>query len=190
MQTRAKSSANIAGSGLRPLKVTKVEDLAINFEQFKELQQKDKTLTKYWELAKENNEGDRMKALFIVERGLLYRIYRAGPDSDEVKQVCIPEPLGHKVIRMAHETLLSGHQGIKRTTDKILQEFYFPLLATKVRQFVKSCELGLCQRCSNKNVGGQAPIQSLPISSEVFETVYIDIVGEIIPNSAEGHRYS
>jgi len=89
---------------------------------------------------------------------------------------------------MAHETLLSGHQGIKRTTDKILQEFYFPLLATKVRQFVKSCEL--CQRCSNKNVGGQAPIQSLPISSEVFETVYIDIVGEIIPNSAEGHRYS
>ena len=87
MQTRAKSSANIAGSGPRPLKVTKVEDLDINFEQFKELQQKDKTMAKYWEIAKENNEGDRMKAQFIVEWELLYKIYRAGPDSDKVKQV-------------------------------------------------------------------------------------------------------
>jgi len=104
-----------------------------------------------------------------------------------IKQVCVPQPLVDKVIRIAHETLLSGHQGIKRTTEKILREFYFPLLATKVKHFVKSCDL--CQQCSNKNIGGVAPIQSSPISSEVFETVYIDLVGEIIPNSAEGHKY-
>ena len=187
VQTRAAKAAEAANSNPRPLKVTKVEGLDIDYEKFKSLQEQDESLAKYWDLARQQSDRDDSKAQFVIKRGLLYRLYRAGPDSDVIKQVCVPQPLVDKVIRIAHETLLSGHQGIKRTTDKILREFYFPLLATKVKRFVKSCDL--CQRCSNKNVGGVAPIQSMPISSEVFETVYIDLVGEIIPNSAEGHRY-
>ena len=187
VQTRAAKAAEAANSGPRPLKVTKVEDLDVDYEKFKSLQHQDESLAKYWDLAKQQSDRGDSRAQFVIKRGLLYRLYRAGPDSDVIKQVCVPQPLVDKVIRMAHETLLSGHQGIKRTTDKILREFYFPLLATKVKRFVKSCDL--CQRCSNKNVGGVAPIQSMPISSEVFETVYIDLVGEIIPNSAEGHKY-
>jgi len=52
---------------------------------------------------------------------------------------------------------------------------------------VRSCDL--CQRCSNKKVGGQAPLQAMPVALNAFDTVYIDIVGEIIPSSAEGHRW-
>ena len=52
---------------------------------------------------------------------------------------------------------------------------------------MRSCDL--YQRCSNKNVGGTAPIQSMPIFSDAFDTVYTDVVGEIIPMSAEDHRY-
>jgi len=187
VQTRAAKAAEVANSGPRPLKVTKVGDLDIDYEKFKSLQRQDESLAKYWDLSKQQSYRDDSKAQSVIKRGLLHRLYMAGPDSNVLKQVCVPQLLVDKVIRIAHETLLSGHQGIKRTTEKILREFYFPLLATKVKRFVKSCDL--CQRCSNKNVGCMAPIQSMPISSQVFETVYIDVVGEIIPNSAEGHKY-
>jgi len=32
-------------------------------------------------------------------------------------------------------------------------------------------------------------LQAMPIASNAFDTVCLDIVGEIIPSSAEGHRW-
>jgi len=60
-------------------------------------------------------------------------------------------------------------------------------MSGKVKRYVRSCDL--CQRCSSRRIGGPAPMQAMPISSEAFDTVYIDVVGEIHPCSAEGHRY-
>ena len=47
----------------------------------------------------------------------------------------------------------------------------------------------LCQQGANKYVAGKAPIGSLPIISQPFDTVYVDLVGKIIPASSEGHSY-
>ena len=85
---------------------------------------------------------------------ILYRIYKAGLNLDPVEQVCVQEVLINKVIELGHEALLSGHQGIARTTSRILEEFYFPRLCECIKRFVRSCDL--CQRCSNMKVGGQA----------------------------------
>jgi hypothetical protein len=38
-------------------------------------------------------------------------------------------------------------------------------------------------------VGGEAPLQSLPLISEPFHTVNTDFVGKIEPCSAEGHTH-
>jgi len=81
----------------------------------------------------------------------LCRIYKAGPHADPIEPVCVPERLVDKVIELAHESLLSGHQGIARTTSRIMQEFNFPRLSERVKRFVRSCDL--CQRCYNKKVG-------------------------------------
>jgi hypothetical protein len=67
-----------------------------------------------------------------------------------------------------------------------MQEFYFPGISSRVRRFVKSCDL--CQIAGNWNVRGKAPIQSMPIRLDTFDTVYIDVVGEIKPPSSENHR--
>ena len=117
----------------------------------------------------------KSKVKFVKNDGILYRIYRDGPYVDPIEQVCVPEILVEKVIEMAHESLLSGHQGIARTTNRILAEFYFPQLNDRVKRFMRSCDL--CQRCSSKKkVGGIVPLQSMPIASNAFDVVYIDIV--------------
>ena len=41
-------------------------------------------------------------------------------------QLVIPESFREKVLRLAHETLMSGHLGIKKTTDRVLTEFFWP----------------------------------------------------------------
>ena len=97
----------------------------------------------------------------------------------------MPEILVQKVIQMAHESLLSGHQGIAITTNRILREFYFPQLNDRVKRFVRSCNL--CHRCSSKKVGGIALLQSMLIASHAFDVLYIDVVSEIVPMSNEGH---
>jgi len=174
VRTRAQKQADL--SAPRPLKIKKVEALNISCEKFKQLQKEDEGLTRYWKLAAEEQSSKDAKAEFSVKEGVLYRKYKAGPHSDPVEQVCVPGSLVERVIEMAHESLLSGHQGIARTTSRILQEFYFPRLNERIRRFVRSCDL--CQRCSNKKVGGQAPLQAMLVASDAFDTVYINIVGE------------
>ena len=40
------------------------------------------------------------------------------------KHLVIPEALREKVMELAHDSKLSGHQGIKRTQDRIKACFY------------------------------------------------------------------
>lgn len=38
-------------------------------------------------------------------------------------------------------------------------------------------------------MGFKAPLMSMPVSRKAFETVYVDLVGEIFPPSNQGHRW-
>ena len=42
-------------------------------------------------------------------------------------QLVIPERFHEKVLRLAHETLMSGHLGIKKTMERVMTEFIFGL---------------------------------------------------------------
>jgi hypothetical protein len=69
----------------------------------------------------------------------------------------------------------------------MINHFFIPGAMQWCKRIVLSCLK--CQQGANKNVGGKAPLQSLPIISEPFHTVYIDLVGKIEPSSAEGHTH-
>jgi hypothetical protein len=172
----------------RSLKVTEIDAINITPEDFIKMQECDDKLHKYWDLAK-NPPGcaAERKGKYIVKRGLLYREYREGPHTDLVTQLVVPSCLEEKVIAYAHDTVLSAHGSIASTYKKLSQVFHVLGATTKCRDYVKSCLL--CQKGGNSTVGGKAPLQSMPIIGEPMHTVYIDIVGEIHPPSAEGHRY-
>lgn len=172
---------------LKPLKLTKFEALNLTVDEFRRMQKTDPNLEKYWKLGEEvvpNSEDSKIK--FAIKNDILYRHYKNG-SSEVVKQVMVPEPLIDKVISYAHESILSGHCSLAKTLSKLMQEFYFYSMNARVRRFVMSCDL--CQRGSNRKVGGKAPLMSMPIVKDPFDTVYIDIVGEVQPCSSEGHRW-
>ena len=63
-------------------------------------------------------------------------------------QLVIPESFREKVFRLAHETLISGHLGIKKTMDRVLTEFFRPGVCGDVSRFCKSFDI--CQRLFRK----------------------------------------
>ena len=104
-----------------------------------------------------------------------------------MKQLMVPEKLISKVLSVAHDGLLSGHCGIKRTRERVMSNFYWKDVASDVKRYCRSCEV--CQKTAPKGRQGKAPLQRMPIMKEPFQRVAVDLVGPIVPCSERGHRY-
>jgi RNase H-like domain found in reverse transcriptase/Reverse transcriptase (RNA-dependent DNA polymerase)/Integrase zinc binding domain/SCAN domain len=187
VQTR--SQVKKEAQSVRPLKSIIINAIDVTPEEFQKLQESDERLQLYFEKAKSEGISDQSdyKSKYIMKKGLLYRIYKKNTDSEDITQLVVPQCLEEKVIAYAHDTVLSGHGSIASTYNKLSTVFHVLGASRKCRDYVKSCLI--CQKGGNRNVGGKAPIFSMPVVSEPFHTVYIDIVGEIHPASSEGHKY-
>ena len=83
--------------------------------------------------------------------------------------------------------MMSGHMGIKKTMDRILNHFFWPGMKDDVRRFCRSCDI--CQRTINKGCVPKVPLGKMPLIDTPFKRVAVDIVGPIHPSSADGHKY-
>ena len=65
---------------------------------------------------------NRGETKFVRKKGLLYRHFTKG--NKVTLQLVVPVGFREKVLRLAHETLLTGHLGIKKTLDRVVSEFF------------------------------------------------------------------
>ncbi|POM74964.1 LOW QUALITY PROTEIN: Hypothetical protein PHPALM_7993 [Phytophthora palmivora] len=85
---------------------------------------------------------------FILDsRDVLYRLSRATRDRprdnvDELRLV-VPRDLYSDLLHYAHEDYQGGHQGIKRTFEKLSSEFYWLGMYADVERFVKECPMSI-----------------------------------------------
>jgi hypothetical protein len=184
VQTRSQAKAE--SRSVRPLKHTVIDAINICPEDFKKLQKDDNTLAKYWKLA-ETPTDDDSKVKYIIKDDVLFRMYKPNLNEDVIEQLVVPECLRERVVLFAHETTLSGHMGINSTYRKLCTNFYFPGAIDMCKRLVLSCLK--CQQGSNRNAGGKAPLQSLPLITIPFHSVYFDLIGKIEPSSADGHTH-
>ena len=89
---------------------------------------------------------NRGETKFVRKKGLLYRQFTK--ENKVTLQLVVPEGLREKVLRLAHETLLTEHIGIKKTLDRIVSEFFWPRVCGDVARFCTSCDI--CQRTIRK----------------------------------------
>ena len=66
---------------------------------------------------------NRGEIKFVWKKDFMYRQFTKG--NKVTLQLVIPEGFRGKVLRLAHETLMSGHLGIKKTLDRVVSEFFF-----------------------------------------------------------------
>jgi len=53
----------------------------------------------------------------------------------------VPEKLRSRVLHMAHESLMSAHEGVKKTQEKVSAVFYWPSMLDDVRYHIENCKL-------------------------------------------------
>jgi len=75
----------------------------------------------------------------------------------------IPKGLREKVMTMAHDARMRGHQGQKKTKDRIWREFWWPGFGAEVTRFCRSCHI--CQRTIAKGRVPSVPLAMIPINN-------------------------
>ena len=173
----------VISSGKKAL-VNPVPQMSLSAKELKELQENDPTLSKVRrKVDQTNNPGGE----FFKREGLFYRRWKPpgrGVEYD-VEQLILPKQCRKTVLELAHDIPMAGHQGRDKTRQRILRRFYWPSVFQDIENFCKSCRI--CQKASKQRVKA-APLIPLPVISEPFSRVAMDIVGPL-PRSKAGHRY-
>ncbi|XP_064474611.1 uncharacterized protein LOC135388765 isoform X1 [Ornithodoros turicata] len=145
-------------------------------------QQSDSTLERLFKLI---DGVPRKNATFATKSDLLYRYYndRKGRTLD---QLVVPRKYRQDILHLSHACSWSGHLGIRKTKDRLLQEYYWPGCFKDVENFVRSCDS--CQRVGKSTDQWKAPLKLVPIITEPFKRLVIDTVGPL-PQTKSGYRY-
>lgn len=173
--------------GKVPSGVTRIGEKEVTREALEQNQKTDVTLKRCF---KETGQIHRYKSgsthTFYVFKGLLYRRYQM-TSGKSFKQLVVPKSLREYVLQVAHDNAMAGHQGIKRTTDRVQEAFFWPGISADIKRYVSSCDK--CQKTIPKGKVAPAPLGRMPIIDTPFERVAIDIIGPLTPTSEKGNRY-
>ena len=97
---------------------------------------------------------NRGETKLVKKKDFVYREFSKG--NKTTLQLVVPEGFREKVMRLAHETLMSGYLGIKKTLDRVVAEFFWPGICGNVARFCKSCDI--CQRTIQKGRVSKVPL--------------------------------
>ncbi|PIK60000.1 hypothetical protein BSL78_03079 [Apostichopus japonicus] len=189
-QTRSQSKAK--EKPFKKLKVSSPIGEEVTADMLREKQQQDPTLEKIRQLAetgddKVSKNGSTHK--YVKSSGILYREFSSPrvEFGNRFRQVVVPVDYRDHVLKVAHESILGGHQGSKKTRDKVMSDFTWPGMQADVTRYCQSCDV--CQRTLPKGRVTKVPLGSMPLIEEPFQRVAVDLVGPIKPATERGHRY-
>ena len=122
----------------RPLLVaSSADELPVTKNQLMQLQEEDESLDKL----KNSSEAVIRKGYEVSyrkKRGLWYRIRkRVDSKNEKTNQILVPKKLRRKVMELAHNSVLGGHMGIKKTEDRILSNFFWPGMHQDVASYCR-----------------------------------------------------
>ncbi|KAL7647143.1 UNVERIFIED_CONTAM: hypothetical protein RMT77_002401 [Armadillidium vulgare] len=130
-------------------------------------------------------KGKSMIPHYIMKGGILQRVSQN--NGDYIEQIVVPKKLRQHLISMAHDSIMGGHLGIKKTMDKLITGFYWPGINEDVSRFCHSCDI--CQKTVSKGSITKTPVGRMPLIDIPFKRVAVDLIGPIKPASEEGHKY-
>ncbi|KAL2891726.1 Retrotransposable element Tf2 155 kDa protein type 1 [Ceratocystis lukuohia] len=117
-----------------------------------------------------NPETSRLPTLTLAEcserEGYLYvrdRLYV--PESDALKA---------ELLRLYHDSPVSGHPGRSKTYDLLSREYYWPGMARYVARWVRQCHT--CRRATPFRDGQKGLLRPLPIPERAWRDISVDFI--------------
>ncbi|XP_047478945.1 uncharacterized protein LOC125032028 [Penaeus chinensis] len=177
---------------VHPLVLPKLEPLNITHSEFVKLQSSCPSLSGIrckGNAGETENMRDGSLYKYEVINSLIYRSCVNSRFRERVgkSSLVVPADCRKIILSLAHESPLAGHFSHRKTEIKVREQFYWPGMGADIKDYCRSCEK--CQRMSSKGKIKPAPLQPIPIVTEPFSRVAIDIVGPLTPASSQGHKY-
>lgn len=151
-------------------------------------QRADSSLNELFQLAVIPAEIGNLARGYVVKDGLLLRKWiphNGDFVGDHVFQVVVPTKFRNEMIEAAHDQ--SGHQGVRKTYDRLLRYFFWPRLKRDISSYIKQCRT--CQLTSKPNqILQSVPLKPIQAAGEPFEHLIVDCVGPL-PRSKTGSNY-
>jgi len=106
-----------------------------------------------------------------LEDGMLCKRFKKENGTGQYTQIKVPVELKQEMMRFAHDNVISGHLGIKKTLQKILHQFFWFNLKEDLKLYIKACDTCACDKKPQKKA--KAPMGHLP-SGAPWDTLAID----------------
>jgi len=154
-----------------------------------QLQASDPSLKKVSRLAVYSDKVKSKSVAFSRQNELCYRKWtpRNQVQQDfKVTQVVVPRGCRNSILKLAHDIPIAGQLGMKKTKDRILQNFYWPGIFQDVADYCRSCPE--CQKVAVKRKGEVAKLGKMPIIAEPVKRIGMDIIGKL-NRSSRGNAY-
>lgn len=165
--------------------------LSMSREQLIADQKSDKTLA-YLFNDVANDLSQPMSTGYFLRDGLLMRKWTplsVSPVEEwsVVTQIVVPSSYRVEILKLAHDSPLAGHLGIRKTYDRILRNFFWPGLKRDVVRHCNSCHWCQVSGKPNQTIP-PAPLYPIPAVGEPFERVLVDCVGPL-PRTKAGNKF-
>ncbi|KAG3156745.1 hypothetical protein PC128_g21800 [Phytophthora cactorum] len=133
-----------------------------------------------------SDEARRKLAPHLRARAHRYRVHEGlllySAVDDDVIRIVVPNDydLRMRIMYEYHDAPTAGHPGREKTYVLLTRDFYWNHQYKWVRKYVRACEV--CQRVKPAAFS-QAPLQSLPTPSECWQSISMDFVFGLPPDS-------
>ncbi|BFF95728.1 uncharacterized protein DMAD_13070 [Drosophila madeirensis] len=122
---------------------------------------------------------------YTLENGQLYRNVGQRPlEEDFIPwKLCVGKEQRQRVLQECHDQPSAGHLGIRKTTTRVCQRYYWPGIFRDVARYVRKC--AVCQKFKTQQAKPAGKMLTRQ-ASEPFATICADFVGPL-PRSKQGN---
>ena len=157
-----------------------------------EEQSNDKELLDLFKIALTPVEAEKVSVGYLIKDNILMRKwspteYDNGEKGQTVYQIVVPTVHRQEVLELAHDLPMSGHLGVRKTHNRVLQHFFWPGLKRDVAKWCKECHTCQLGGKPNQNIP-PAPLHPIPAFDEPFSHIIIYCVGPL-PKTKSQNEY-
>lgn len=105
-------------------------------------------------------------------------------EKDNVTQISDPN-ISNAIIKEFHDLPTGGHQGVSRTLKRIRLQYTWKNMFKDVRNYIKNCPSCQANKSGKNN---KLPMALVTTSTQIFEKLYLDIVGPL-PETDNANKY-
>ena len=166
-----------------PEKLESESKSVISRQNLIEEQSNDKELLDLFKIALTPVEAKKVSVGYLVKDNILMRKWSPtecdnSEKGETVYQIVVPTVHRREVLELAHDLPMSGHLGVRKTHNRVLQHFFWPGLKRDVAKWCRECHTCQLGGKPNQNIP-QAPLHPIPAFDEPFSHIIIDCVGPL-----------